>query len=71
MRMPKGKPGTSMPAVSVHLPQEYVEALDQLVKEGMFPSRAEAIRWAVRNMLKEEYKLLSTIRAESWGDEDE
>jgi len=66
--MPKGKPGTSMPTVSVHLPREYVEALDELVKQGMFPSRAEAIRWAVRNMLKDEYKLLSTIRAKSRGD---
>jgi len=69
--MPKHKPVSNMVVATVHLPREYIEALDQLVKEGMFPSRAEAIRWAVRNMLKDEYKLLSTIRAKSRGDDDE
>jgi len=66
--MPKGKPGSTMITVSVHLPREYVEALDQLVREGMHPSRAEAIRWAIREMLKSEFKLLSSLRAKSRGD---
>jgi len=60
-----------MVVVTTHLPREYVEGIDELVRQGMFPTRAEAIRWAVRNMLKEEYKLLSTIRSSPSGDEDE
>ena len=34
--------------VTVHLPEAYIEAIDQLVKRRMYPNRAEAIRMAVR-----------------------
>jgi Arc/MetJ-type ribon-helix-helix transcriptional regulator len=40
-------------AVSVHLPEECVEGLDELVGAGLFPSRSEALRAAVRELLKE------------------
>ena len=37
----------------VHLPEAYVKRLDALVEERYYSSRAEAIRHAVRNLLKE------------------
>jgi Arc/MetJ-type ribon-helix-helix transcriptional regulator len=44
-----------MVTVCVHLPKRVVEELDELVKEGEFPSRSEAIREAVKEFLEEEY----------------
>jgi len=43
--------------ITLNLPETWVEKLDQLVKEEMYPSRAEAIRMAIRDLLKAERKL--------------
>jgi len=40
--------------VTVHLPEQYIEALDDLVKKKLYPNRAEAIRMAVRDFIFEE-----------------
>ena len=40
-----------MKLITLHLPQPYIDALDQLVKEKYYPNRAEAIRTAIRDML--------------------
>jgi|GEM_PF-549725 Arc/MetJ-type ribon-helix-helix transcriptional regulator len=37
--------------VTIRLPQRYLEALDLLVQADDFPSRSEAIRAAVRDMI--------------------
>ncbi|MHC1629273.1 MAG: ribbon-helix-helix domain-containing protein [Candidatus Nezhaarchaeales archaeon] len=37
--------------ITVHLPEAYDFALKELVKKGVFPSRSEAIRIAVRDLL--------------------
>ncbi len=42
-----------MCVVSIKLPLSYLEALDELVKAGVYPSRSEAIRDAVRRLLEE------------------
>jgi len=44
-----------MKLITVYLPESYLEALDELVREGRYPSRAEAIRVAVRDLLNKEY----------------
>ena len=41
-----------MKLTTLYLPETYFEALDNLVKSGMYPNRAEAIRAAVRDLLK-------------------
>lgn len=46
-----------MKLVTLRLPEAYIEALDRLVSERLYPSRAEAIRVAIRDMLN----------AEVWG----
>jgi Arc/MetJ-type ribon-helix-helix transcriptional regulator len=48
--MPK-KIGEDMVLISVHLPRQMVEELNELVKRGAFPSRSEAIRVAIRDLL--------------------
>mgnify|MGYP000545341788 FL=1 len=40
--------------VSVHLPEKYVEYLQMLVENGLYPSRSEAIRVAVRDLINRE-----------------
>jgi len=45
-----------MVLISFHVPQSYVEMLDELVKLGLYPSRSEAIRAALRELLNK-YKL--------------
>jgi len=43
-----------MKAITQKIPEPYLEALDQLVDEGVYPNRAEAIRLAIRDLIKEE-----------------
>jgi len=43
-----------MKLVTVLLPEAYLEGLDELVRENMYPSRSSAIRAAVRDLLKRE-----------------
>ena len=43
-----------MKLITVHLPEPYITALAELVQSGVYPSRAEAIRSAIRELLKTE-----------------
>jgi len=43
-----------MRVVTIHIPEPYLEALDELVKRREFPNRAEAIRYAIRRFITEE-----------------
>ena len=40
--------------ITVHIPKQMFEELDELVKKGVFPSRSEAIRIAIRELIKKE-----------------
>jgi len=40
--------------ITCHFPDKVVETLDLLVETKIFPNRSEAIRFAVRDFLKEE-----------------
>ena len=46
-----------MRMITLHLPEPYIQALDQLVDGKYYPNRAEAIRTAVRDLLS----------VEAWG----
>jgi len=41
--------------ITVYLPESYLRALDELVEERYYPSRAEAIRVAIRDLLNKEF----------------
>ena len=43
-----------MKLITLYLPEPYIKALDGLVSERYYPNRAEAIRVAVRDLLKVE-----------------
>jgi len=38
----------------IYIPESYLVALDDLVKRGLYPHRAEAIRVAIRDFLRKE-----------------
>ncbi|MCG2887558.1 MAG: ribbon-helix-helix domain-containing protein, partial [Vulcanisaeta sp.] len=43
-----------MVLISVHIPKQMLEELDEFVRQGVFPSRSEAIRIAIRDLLYRE-----------------
>jgi len=46
--------GVVVKLITLYLPEPYIKALDGLVSERFYPNRAEAIRVAVRDLLKVE-----------------
>ncbi|MFW9919651.1 MAG: ribbon-helix-helix domain-containing protein [Candidatus Thorarchaeota archaeon] len=36
------------------MPESYVEGVDKLIKQGMYPNRSEVIRIAIRDLLVDE-----------------
>ncbi|MHA1224559.1 MAG: ribbon-helix-helix domain-containing protein [Candidatus Heimdallarchaeaceae archaeon] len=44
-----------MNLISIRLPSEFVELLDDLVLQGRYASRSEAIRLALRDFYKQHY----------------
>lgn len=43
-----------MRLIAVHLPERIVEDIQRLVDNGLYPNRSEAIRNAIRDLLKRE-----------------
>ncbi len=52
--MPRTKSEEKMALVSLHIQRQMLEELDKVVKTGAFPSRSEAIRVAIRDLLLRE-----------------
>ena len=46
--------GLDMRLIAVHLPERIVEDIQRLVDKGLYPNRSEAIRNAIRDLLKRE-----------------
>jgi len=44
-----------MKVVTIHLPEAYIELLDQLVAKKKYSSKGEAIRAAVRDLIYQEF----------------
>ena len=51
-----------MKLLTVHFPESYIEALDLLVSENIFPNRSEAIRMAVRDLIRNEIILKNSFK---------
>lgn len=43
-----------MKLITLYLPETYIKALDQLVAEHFYPNRAEAIRFAIHDLINNE-----------------
>ncbi len=52
-----------MDLITVKMSEIYVKGLDRLVEKGMYPSRSEAIRVAIRDLLMKELWLLEGMPA--------
>lgn len=53
-----------MRLISVQIPEAYINGLDELVNYGYFPNKSEAIRSAIRDMLKNELGGFRSLRNE-------
>lgn len=47
-----------MKMITLYLPEKYLELLDEIIDAGHFPNRSEAIRSAVRDLLRYEFSLM-------------
>ena len=47
--------------LSVFIPESYIESLDILVADEIFPNRSEAIRSAIRDLIRNEILLKNAI----------
>lgn len=45
-----------MKLITLHLPEHYIRALDEMKKDGLIPNRAEGIRMAVRDFLRDYWR---------------
>ena len=43
-----------MRLIAVHLPDKLLDDIQELVEKGLYPNRSEAIRIAIRDLLKQE-----------------
>jgi antitoxin ParD1/3/4 len=43
-----------MKLITVHIPEAYLSAIDQLISVNAYPNRSEVIRVAIRDLLKAE-----------------
>ncbi len=43
-----------MKLITLHCPEQLLEGLEELVKMNLYPNRSEAIRIAIRDLLKKE-----------------
>ncbi|MFX0034541.1 MAG: ribbon-helix-helix domain-containing protein [Candidatus Hermodarchaeota archaeon] len=50
-----------MKLISVNLPESYLKVLELLVVDGKFPNRSEAIRVAIRDLIKTEYLIEESV----------
>jgi antitoxin ParD1/3/4 len=45
---------SEMKLVTLHVPETYIDGLEKLVESNLYPNRSEAIRIAIRDLLKRE-----------------
>ncbi|MEM2184782.1 MAG: ribbon-helix-helix domain-containing protein [Candidatus Methanomethylicia archaeon] len=51
-----------MKVICIRLPEQYVKAMDELIRIGTYPSRSEFIRAAIRDYLKKELEASSEFK---------
>ena len=58
----------NMERVTLRIPKQQIEEVEQMVETGEFPNRSEAIRAAVRDMLNEQEDTTEqTTNKRSWA----
>ena len=51
--MPRQKKEEKMVLISIHVPVQMLNEVDEIVKQGLFPNRSAFIRYAIEELLKE------------------
>lgn len=46
----------------MNLPEDYLRILEHFVAQGKFPNRSEAIRMAIRDLIKTEYLIEDSVK---------
>lgn len=55
-----------MKIITINLPEKYLAAIQTLNDLGVYPSRSEAIRIALRDFLKEELEMYNNLEDSSF-----
>jgi Arc/MetJ-type ribon-helix-helix transcriptional regulator len=72
LKLLKFERGKDMKIVSANIPEEYLEAIKELIgKDGIYPSRSELIRCAVRKFLIDKLKMLKRLESFDQGTEED
>jgi len=56
-----------MERVTLRIPKQQIEAVEQMVETGKYPNRSEAIRSAVREMLDEQTQGEQSKTRRTWA----
>lgn len=48
--------------ITVNIPEIYLDYIQELMDEGICPSRSEYIRWCVGNQIKKDFKMLKRMK---------
>ncbi len=57
---------TRMQIITINLPERYLQAIQSLQDIGIYPSRSEAIRTALREFLGEELKTFNDLETNTF-----
>ena len=70
-RVPHGRltnqRGIPMERVTLRIPKQQIEEVEQMVDSGQFPNRSEAIRSAVREMISDQHDARGRKRNKPWA----
>ncbi|MFX0073383.1 MAG: ribbon-helix-helix domain-containing protein [Candidatus Hermodarchaeota archaeon] len=55
-----------MKIITINLPEKYLSAIQILNDKGIYPSRSEAIRIALRDFLQDELKMYEDLEDENF-----
>lgn len=68
----KKRLGCNLKIVTINVPESYIDTINKLIgRDGLFPSRSELVRCAVREFLMRELKFQANMKKYSGLDLDE
>jgi Arc/MetJ-type ribon-helix-helix transcriptional regulator len=56
-----------MERVTLRIPKQQIDAVEQMVNSGQYPNRSEAIRAAVREMVDEQQETSGNSNKRTWA----
>lgn len=60
-----------MQNITINLPEAYCDGIERLLNYGIFPSRSEAIRVALKEFLDKEFAVLELLGLRKEDEEEE